>query len=75
MPDRRENDSPESQEATIGALCRHYAAALLSGDEVAAEVAIREAEPMVTSLYLEPDIYRPDYTPAPRPERPAPAGH
>jgi cation diffusion facilitator family transporter len=41
----------------------------------AAEVAIRKAEPMVTSLYLEPDIYRPDYTPAPRPERPAPAGH
>jgi cation diffusion facilitator family transporter len=40
-----------------------------------AEVAIREAEPMVTSLYLEPDIYRADYAPAPRPERPAPAGH
>jgi len=40
-----------------------------------AEVAIREVEPMVTSLYLEPDIYRADYAPAPRPERPAPAGH
>lgn len=40
-----------------------------------AEVAIRAAEPMVTSLYLEPDIYRPDYAPAPRPERPASAGH
>ena len=40
-----------------------------------AEVAIRAAEPMVTSLYLEPDIFRADYAPAPRPERPAPAGH
>jgi cation diffusion facilitator family transporter len=40
-----------------------------------AEHAIREAEPMVTALYLEPDIYRPDYTPEPRPERPAAAGH
>ena len=40
-----------------------------------AEVAIRAAEPMVTSLYLEPDVYREDYTPAPRPERPAAAGH
>ena len=40
-----------------------------------AEVAIRAAEPMVTSLYLEPDVYREDYTPAPRPDRPAAAGH
>ncbi|SEQ01144.1 cation diffusion facilitator family transporter [Microlunatus flavus] len=40
-----------------------------------AEGAIREAEPMVTSLYLEPDIYRADYTPAPRPERPSAPAH
>ncbi len=40
-----------------------------------AEVSIREAEPMVTALYLEPDIYDPNYTPAPRPDRPAAAGH
>jgi cation diffusion facilitator family transporter len=40
-----------------------------------AEIAIREAEPMVTSLYLEPDIYRADYTPAPRPEAPAAPSH
>ena len=40
-----------------------------------AEHAIREAEPMVSALYLEPDIYRADYTPEPRPERPAAAGH
>ena len=41
----------------------------------AAERKVRAAEPMVTSLYLEPDIYRADYVPDPRPEAPAPAGH
>ncbi|MFL6027661.1 MAG: cation diffusion facilitator family transporter [Friedmanniella sp.] len=41
----------------------------------AAERNIRAAEPMVTSLYLEPDIYRADYVPDARPEAPAPAGH
>jgi cation diffusion facilitator family transporter len=41
----------------------------------AAEVNIRAAEPMVTSLYLEPDIYHDDYVPADRPERPSAAGH
>ena len=41
----------------------------------AAEVAIRTAEPMVTSLYLEPDIYHADYTPAARPERPSAPSH
>ena len=40
-----------------------------------AEHAVREAEPMVTALYLEPDIFARDYVPADRPERPAPAGH
>ncbi len=40
-----------------------------------AEVAIRDAEPMVTALYLEPDIYRADYAPAPRPEAPAAPAH
>ncbi len=40
-----------------------------------AEVAIRAVEPMVTSLYLEPDVFRSDYEPAARPERPGPAGH
>ena len=40
-----------------------------------AEVGIRAAEPVVTSLYLEPDIYRADYVPDARPEAPAPAGH
>ncbi len=40
-----------------------------------AEQAIRGAEPMVTDLYLEPDIFRPDHEPVPLPERPAAAGH
>ncbi|HZA30393.1 MAG TPA: cation transporter, partial [Propionibacteriaceae bacterium] len=40
-----------------------------------AEVNIREAEPMVTALYLEPDIYKHDYAPAIRPERPAAPSH
>ncbi len=55
-------------------------AATSSAAEVAdvinrAEVRIREAEPVVTALYLEPDIYDENYTPAPRPERPQAAGH
>jgi cation diffusion facilitator family transporter len=40
-----------------------------------AESNIREAEPMVTALYLEPDIYDPNYVPAERPEQPAAPGH
>ena len=40
-----------------------------------AERSIREAEPMVTALYLEPDIYDPNYVPDPRPERPASSTH
>jgi hypothetical protein len=30
---------------------------------------------MVTALYLEPDIYRADYTPADRPPAPAAPSH
>lgn len=40
-----------------------------------AEVNIRVAEPMVTALYLEPDIYDANYQPAARPDRPGSAGH
>jgi cation diffusion facilitator family transporter len=40
-----------------------------------AEIKIRDAEPMVTALYLEPDIYDPSHVPAPRPERPAAPSH
>jgi cation diffusion facilitator family transporter len=41
----------------------------------AAEVAVREAEPIAGAIYIEPDIFRDDYVPADRPEPPAPAGH
>jgi len=40
-----------------------------------AEVSIREAEPMVSALYLEPDIYTEGYVPAARPTRPAAPSH
>ena len=40
-----------------------------------AEVAIREADPMVTALYLEPDIYNEAYQPAPRRARPEAPSH
>jgi cation diffusion facilitator family transporter len=40
-----------------------------------AERAVRAAEPVVTELFLEPDIYDPDHVPAARPERPATSGH
>ena len=37
----------------------------------AVESNIREREPMATHIYVEPDIYRPDYVPAQRPEPPS----
>lgn len=40
-----------------------------------AEHAIRDAEPMATAIYLEPDIYDPAYVPEGRPAAPEPAGH
>ena len=40
-----------------------------------AELSIRQAEPMVTALYIEPDIYNPNHLPAARPERPAAPSH
>jgi cation diffusion facilitator family transporter len=40
-----------------------------------AEAKIRESEPMVTALYLEPDIYDPNHVPAERPEWPAAPSH
>jgi divalent metal cation (Fe/Co/Zn/Cd) transporter len=41
----------------------------------AAEVSVRAAEPVVTALYLEPDIFHADYVPAERPERPTAPSH
>jgi hypothetical protein len=40
-----------------------------------AEVSIRAAEPTVTALFLEPDIYNPQHVPAQRPERPSAPSH
>jgi methanogenic corrinoid protein MtbC1 len=51
MDHRRQNDSRESHQATVRALASAYAGALLSGDDVAAEIAIREA--MDASLSTE----------------------
>jgi MerR family transcriptional regulator, light-induced transcriptional regulator len=43
MDPRGQNDSPEAREARLGELERAYALALLSGDEIAAELVIRDA--------------------------------
>jgi len=43
MRDHRENDSHDSREARLTGIGRAYTAAVLRGDEVAAEVAIRDA--------------------------------
>ena len=60
MDHRRKNDSPESRQEMVGELCRAYAAALLTGDEVAAEIAIREAiEAKVSTAEIDDDIIAP----------------
>jgi len=41
----------------------------------AAERAVRASEPTARVIYLEPDLYRADHVPDPRPERPPAAGH
>ncbi|HZK37002.1 MAG TPA: cation diffusion facilitator family transporter [Aeromicrobium sp.] len=41
----------------------------------AIEINIREREPMATQIYIEPDIYRPGYVPAERPEPPSAPTH
>jgi methanogenic corrinoid protein MtbC1 len=57
---RPENDSPESQEAKISAAARAYAAALIAGDEVAAEIAIREAmDAHLSSEVIDDEIIAP----------------
>ena len=43
MGRRGENDSPDSREAKVSELGATFATALLAGDEVAAEIAIRDA--------------------------------
>ena len=60
--------------AKIGVSATSSAQAV-AGTIDAAEAAVRAAQPMVTSLYLEPDIYSEDYVPAPRPARPGAPAH
>jgi hypothetical protein len=60
MGHRPENDSPESHEAKVSELGRAYAAAVLIGDEVAAEIVIREAlEARLTSGEVDDEIIAP----------------
>lgn len=57
------------------AVTPHLSAADLAEIIDRAEVNIRTADPMVTALYLEPDIFKAGYTPAERPERPSAPSH
>jgi methanogenic corrinoid protein MtbC1 len=60
MGQRRENESAEGRDATLAQLGRAYAAALLAGDEVAAEVAIRSAmEARLTTAEIDDEIIAP----------------
>jgi methanogenic corrinoid protein MtbC1 len=54
------SDPPESHEARISEIGRAYAEALLSGDEVAAEVAIRDAlEAKLSTAEIDDEIIAP----------------
>lgn len=57
------------------AVAPHATAAEVAETINTAEVTLREAEPMATQVFLEPDIHRDDYQPAPRPDAPGAAGH
>ena len=60
MAPRPENDSHESHEAKVSEAARAYAAALLAGDEVAAEIAIREAmDAHLSSEVIDDEIIAP----------------
>lgn len=53
-------NDPESREAKVSEIGRAYAAALLAGDEIAAELAIREAmDAGLTSADIDDDIIAP----------------
>ena len=60
MGQRPENDSPDTRDAKVRELGRAYASALLSGDEVAAEIAIREAlEAKLSTADIDDEIIAP----------------
>jgi len=56
----QENDSPETREAKVSGIGHAYAAALLAGDEIAAELAIREAmDAKLTTAEIDDEIVAP----------------
>ena len=60
MRDHRENDSADAREAKLTGIGRAYAAALLRGDEVAAELAIRTAlDADLTEAEIDDEIIAP----------------
>ena len=60
MRDRPQNDSPDAHEAKVAGIGRAYAAALLRGDEVAAELVIREAlEARLSAAEIDDEIIAP----------------
>ena len=60
MRDRPQNDSPDAHEAKVTGIGRAYAAALLRGDEVAAELVIREAlEARLSAAEIDDEIIAP----------------
>ena len=60
MGDHRENDSPESHEAKVSELAHAYAGALLRGDEIGAEIAVREAmEAKLSTAEIDDEVIAP----------------
>jgi methanogenic corrinoid protein MtbC1 len=60
MSQRRENDSPEAREAKLSELVRAYATAILAGDEIAAELTIRDAlEARLTTAEIDDAVIAP----------------
>ena len=60
MGHRPDNDSREAHEARIGELGRAFANALLTGDEAAAQMAIREAmDAKLTTAEIDDEVIAP----------------
>jgi methanogenic corrinoid protein MtbC1 len=60
MGQRQENDARESHDRKVREFGRAYAAALLQGDEISAEIAIREAmDAKLTTAQIDEDIIAP----------------
>jgi MerR family transcriptional regulator, light-induced transcriptional regulator len=60
VADSRGNDSRESRDRRVGDLARAYGSALLTGDEVAADVAIRQAiDAGLSAAEIDDDVIAP----------------